>query len=115
MSGLWPRVAAAVVAMLVGILVLLTMVAMQGLLGIYGRREAADSPKPSPLADYAPTMPPAPRLQTNPWGDIADLRAAEAETLGSYGWVDRDRGVVRIPIERAIELLAERTTPGGTP
>lgn len=31
--------------------------------------------------------------------------------LESYGWVDRDRGVVRIPIERAIDLVVE----GGRP
>lgn len=28
--------------------------------------------------------------------------------LRSYGWIDRDRGLVHIPIERAIELYLER-------
>ncbi len=31
--------------------------------------------------------------------------------LKSYGWIDRDKGVVRIPIDRAIEILAERGLP----
>jgi hypothetical protein len=28
----------------------------------------------------------------------------EAKVLGSYGWTDRGRGLVRIPIDRAIDL-----------
>jgi hypothetical protein len=31
--------------------------------------------------------------------------------LKSYGWIDRDKGVVHIPIDRAIEILAERGLP----
>jgi hypothetical protein len=47
-------------------------------------------------------------------------RAARKERLGSYGWVDRKAGVVRIPIERAMELTAQGVrpragAPGGTP
>ena len=36
------------------------------------------------------------------------MRAAESAVLESYGWVDREAGVARIPIERAMLLLAER-------
>lgn len=54
---------------------------------------------------------PPPRLQTNPASDLAELRAAEEAQLSSYGWVDRQAGVIRIPIERAIELTAERGLP----
>jgi hypothetical protein len=36
------------------------------------------------------------------------LRAAENAILEHYGWVDRDKGVVHIPIDRAMDLLAER-------
>jgi DNA-binding GntR family transcriptional regulator len=39
------------------------------------------------------------------------MLAAETAILHSYGWVDRDAGIVRIPIERAIEILAERGLP----
>lgn len=55
--------------------------------------------------------PPQPRLQTHPLRDMQDLRAGEKETLSSYGWVDRSAGVVRLPIERALELTAERGLP----
>lgn len=55
--------------------------------------------------------PPQPRLQAHPLRDMQELRAAEREVLGSYGWVDRSAGVVRLPIERALELTAERGLP----
>jgi hypothetical protein len=51
---------------------------------------------------------PPPVLQTNPMTDLRSLRAREDSTLETYGWIDRKAGVIRIPIERAIELTAER-------
>jgi hypothetical protein len=44
-------------------------------------------------------------------------RAAREERLRSYGWVDRQKGVVHIPVDRAMELVAEgaRPAPGGAP
>jgi hypothetical protein len=48
----------------------------------------------------------APRLQINPPGDLAVHRAAEQRELAGYGWVDRQRGTVRIPIEQAMRDIA---------
>ena len=59
-------------------------------------------------------MPPEPRLQTNPREDLRELRAKEDELLGSYGWVDKNAGVVRIPIEDAMKLTVERGLPART-
>ena len=56
-------------------------------------------------------MPPEPRLQTNPRQDLSNLRAREDALLNSYGWVDKNTGVVRIPIERAMQLIVERGLP----
>ena len=56
-------------------------------------------------------LPPEPRLQTNPRQDMLDLRAAEDQTLTTYGWVDKNAGVVRIPIEQAMKLTIERGLP----
>ncbi len=67
-------------------------------------------PTPSPLA-LERTVPPEPRLQVRPNTDIEKMRAAAQAALNSYGWVDRQAGVVRIPIERAIELTAQRGLP----
>lgn len=40
------------------------------------------------------------------------LRREDEEKLGTYGWVDREKGVVRIPVERAIEKLLEERGAG---
>jgi hypothetical protein len=54
---------------------------------------------------------PQPRLETNEPVEINDFRVQEEKNLNSYGWVDQQAGVVRIPIERAMELLAQRGLP----
>jgi hypothetical protein len=36
------------------------------------------------------------------------LRDAQRAELDKYEWLDRDAGIVRIPVERAIDLVAER-------
>ena len=54
---------------------------------------------------------PKPRLQDD---DVKDMRKqlyGEESTLQSYGWVDQSAGEVRIPIERAMELMVERGLP----
>jgi len=54
---------------------------------------------------------PAPRLEVKPGADLAELRAAEDADLNSYGWVDRNAGTVRIPIDRAMQLILQRGLP----
>jgi hypothetical protein len=63
-------------------------------------------------------LPPPPRLLGAPGapsgvGDMKALRRAEDAVLGSYGWVDPEGGVVRVPIQRAMELLLQRGLPVG--
>ncbi len=59
----------------------------------------------------AVTTPPGPQLQTHAREDLLKLRAAEDAMLNGYGWVDRKAGLVHIPIERAMELTAQRGLP----
>lgn len=54
---------------------------------------------------------PQPRLEATETTEINAFRLQEAQTLHSYGWVDQEAGVVRIPIDRAMELLAQRGLP----
>jgi hypothetical protein len=64
----------------------------------------------SPL--YQPQeLPPQPRLQADPVQDLKQLRAKEERVLKSYGWVDRTNGVVRIPVDHAIDLIVEKGLP----
>ncbi|MGA2041164.1 MAG: hypothetical protein ABSH42_17940 [Bryobacteraceae bacterium] len=56
-------------------------------------------------------LPPAPQLEVTETQDLAAQRAAESQILTSYGWVDREHGIVRIPISQAIDLLAASHLP----
>jgi hypothetical protein len=80
------------------------------LFGNLARREDAASASPAyPLAvGQGDRLPPEPRLQEHPRQDLKDLRAAEDALLKSYGWVDKNQGVVRIPIDEAMKLTLQR-------
>jgi hypothetical protein len=54
---------------------------------------------------------PQPRLERNERLEINDFLLREEQVLDSYGWVDQKTGVVRIPIERAMQLIAQRGLP----
>ena len=56
-------------------------------------------------------VPRAPRLQMNPVVDLRDLQKQEDDKLLNYAWIDRTHGRVRVPISRAMALLAERGLP----
>ena len=58
---------------------------------------------------------PDPRLEENERQEINQFRLGEEEVLNSYGWVDQPKGVVHIPIERAMELTAQRGLPTRPP
>ena len=82
------------------------------LFGFFESREGVKVPPQYPLAAaQGHREPPEPRLQTDPRQDLADLRAKEQELLDSYGWVDKNAGVVRIPIDAAMKLTLERGLP----
>ncbi len=77
-----------------------------------GRQQASDAVMQKyPLAVSQEKAPPAPNLQTQPFKDIYMLRHSEAERLDSYGWVDKEGGIARIPIDRAMELTLQRGLP----
>ena len=86
--------------------VLTTVVIFKKLAG----SDANEGVAPSPMLETQP-LPPLPRLQTHPVLDLKKYRAAEEVELGSYGWVDKSNGVVRIPVRRALDLVLERGLP----
>jgi len=65
---------------------------------------------PSPLQPGR-VLPPGPRLQVNAQEDLHDYLQEQQQTLDSYGWVDQGAGVVRIPIDRAMDLVLQRGLP----
>lgn len=90
-------------------LLVVTALSMVGLFRALDERERADESRPHPMADDQ--LPPAPRLQTATSDDLQAHRAREAKLLHEYAWIDPQAGIVRIPIERALELTAERGLP----
>jgi len=96
-------------------LAVLTAVIAVLIVGVYrylDAREIAEKGGRYPLAAGAPpVLPPAPRLQTYPFDDIKALHREEARYLDRYAWVDKSAGVVRIPVERAIDVLAAKGLP----
>jgi hypothetical protein len=93
------------------ILLVLSLLAMWGMFGFFAEEQAESQPPPPPLAASRPKEPPAPRLQVNPPVDLKEIRQGEEEQLNSYGWVQKEAGVVHIPIARAKTLLLERGLP----
>jgi hypothetical protein len=97
-------------------LIVLAIVVQVGLWWLFDyfieRRTHLEGP-PVPTAPlvWPRQLPTGPRLQTDPHRDLQELLSAENAILQSYGWVDQGAGIVRIPISRAMELLAERGLP----
>jgi hypothetical protein len=126
--------ASGVVYFIVGVAVLglFGFLLMTGFYKLLDARAGKDQPEVSPLATKAPTdtrkLPegyknaggyqdylkdtfPAPRLEIDERTELNEDRIAEEEKLSSYGYVDESHVMVRIPIERAMELLTQRGLP----
>ena len=95
-----------------------TVVVILGLLlwlfDYFNERELRHGRTPQEPARSAPETR-EPRLQISPPTDLAEMRAAEDKVLSGYGWVDKEKGVVRIPIERAMEMFAQQQSAAQRP
>jgi len=91
---------------------IVSMLIVYGVLRTFTLSDLKESTAASPLAaSEGRKAPPEPRLQIAPRDDLRRLHAREDALLHGYGWVDRDAGVARIPIDRAMDLLAQRGLP----
>lgn len=80
---------------------------------LYARDQTSRPGKnPATFTDVG-KLPPEPRLQADPHSDLLRLRASEDSVLSGYAWVNRDSGFVRIPVERAMAILAAKGLPAG--
>ena len=97
---------------LVGLAVLLMVAGglTAGLFYWFEVNAARVDPAPAPLAAAAPETP-GPLLQVSPRDDLQQVRQREEAQLMTPAWVDKDRGVARIPIDRALEVTAQRGLP----
>lgn len=96
-------------AIFVGVLIVTGVV--WGVLWAYVRYRTEAVLTPTPAEQGYHAVPPYPRLQESPHADLQQFRAAQEWQLHHYGWVNEKNGVVRIPIDRAMDLLAQRGIP----
>ena len=90
----------------IALLVVVSFVSMIVLFKVFAYYQPLfDEPVP-PLA-AARIVNDAPRLQIDPPAQKLILERNVQETLNSYGWVDEQVKVVRIPVDRAIDLVSE--------
>ena len=59
-------------------------------------------------------IPPEPRIEVAPYEQLQQLRVKEDHILNSYAYVDKESGVVRVPIDKAIDMLQPRAFPPTT-
>jgi hypothetical protein len=72
-------------------------------------QQAMELEQPYPLAaGQDERLPPAPRLQQFPANELYQFRMGEQDLLDRYGWMNRDGGIVHIPIDQAMRLTLER-------
>jgi len=93
-------------SLFVGVAVSIGLVA--GLLVVLDR--ARHGP-PATALETTPLAPPLPRLEIDGRADRSAIEADAQRKLDGYAWVDRSAGTVRIPIARAMQLLAARGWP----
>ena len=84
------------------------MVISWGLLRFFQveRPGEVDSPFTEPK-----NLPAEPRLQPSPERDLQTFMAYQDSILSGYGWVNRDSGIVRVPIDTAMELVLKQGLP----
>ena len=66
---------------------------------------------PTDYGDYLKQSFPSPQLEIDERNQLDKIRIEEEQTLNTYDWVDEKGGTVRIPIDRAMDLLAQRGLP----
>ncbi len=80
---------------------------------LLARGETAAQPAKSEVIQSAVSEPAAtfPRLVESEPQVLREFRAQEDALLTSYGWVEKDKGLARIPIDEAMRIVAERGLP----
>lgn len=119
---------AAVLYFLVGLAacILLVYFLADGIYSFLSKRVESEQPPVSPLVTNAPAdtrhLPtdyrdylkqnfPSPQLEIDERTQIDGIRTEEADILSTYGWVDQKASIVRIPIDHAMDLIAQRGLP----
>ena len=97
-----PRVQTYRVLTFVGGFLLVVAIAMSGLYRFYGATLVSGNVRET-LSSF-----PSPQIQPNPTRDLEDFRVRQNQQLAGYAWVDKGRGLVHVPIDRAMAYIVSR-------
>ena len=76
-----------------------------------GRRERAEQKPAATVLKPDAVAPSFPRLVASEPAALAEFRAQEDAFLAAWGWVEKDKGIARMPIDEAMKIVAERGLP----
>ena len=97
---------------ILGTMVLTALVVVPMYRFLAGREAREQEPAATVLRPDAGAPAPAfPKLVTSEPAVLAELHAQEDAFLASYGWVEKDKGIARMPIDVAMKIVAERGVP----
>ena len=98
--GVWLAISAVVIS-----------AGMSLLFGLFVKQSEETRPEFPLAVGQERRLPAAPRLQRFPVTEMYEFRKHEDEVLTKYGWVNKEGGVVRMPIAEAMKLAVERGLP----
>jgi hypothetical protein len=102
--GLWLAISAVVIH-----------IGLAFLFGLFVSRSQEPTAQFPLAAGQEQRLPAAPRLQRFPVNELYDFRLHEQAVLDKYGWVNKEAGVVRMPIAEAMRVAVERGLPARAP
>ena len=102
--GLWLAISAVVISAGMGLL-----------FGLFVKQSEETNPQFPLAVGQEERLPAGPRLQQFPANEFVDFRQHEEAILKNYGWVNKESGVVRMPITDAMRLTVERGLPARAP
>jgi hypothetical protein len=91
------------------VLIVAVMWAMVHTYNFFAKHESLGPPA-SPFENQR-DLPPPPRLQPQPATDLKRYCEIEQQQLTTYGWVDQQNGLVRIPVDRAMDIVLDKGLP----
>jgi len=113
--NVWGIVKFAIGLLIIGIV---AYIGLYGLLRLFEhQQQASERPTPLMARGAEDRLPPPPRLQMMPGSpsqfktpdyEMKGMIDEEEKTLNSYGWVNKENGVVRIPIDQAMKLVLQK-------
>jgi hypothetical protein len=91
------------------VILVAVLVSMRWMFAYFAKSQQLGPPA-SPF-ENARVLPPQPRLQVQPRLDLQAYCEGQAQLLNTYGWVDPHNDVVRIPVDRAMDLIIQQGLP----